>query len=531
MRIVVKNYRCYTEEMPLQLNLSRGITSIVGLNNSGKSTIFRFFYEFRSLWARLAGDGLQEVINTNSANISYSLHEPTKVFTDINEKDIQIEISIIDSELFQFFGNDFVSKIHLTLARERINNFNVKLYSSESNSPIDSTKMLYSPIQKALCDKNQNPLHSAEYIINAFGILNRMIYFGANRFASADVGGKHFDLYVGKTFVSRWRDYKLGVDTERKKKISALQKDIRHIFQYEQLEINPSNNDMDMDIIINDAPAKLSEMGDGISQFILTLGTAAISSPSFILIDEPERGLHATMQVDFVTSLTSYAEYGMFLSTHSMGLARAVSDRDILSVHNTPRGATLQHLNSINYLPELLASLNYSAYRDLNFDKVLLVEGTTEVKVFQQFLRLYGLDHKVVIIPLGGDSLVRPGVEHEFEEIKRLAKDNLVAIVDSEQESKTGSPAKKRKEFHSMCGRLNIPCHLTKRRATENYFTQSAISKAFPGYAYSALGEFEKLSNQNSWKKSENWRIAKQMTKSDIDSTDIGIFIRTVFKH
>ena len=44
--LTLKNYRCFSDESPARFSLRRGFTAFVGVNNSGKSSLLRFFYEF-----------------------------------------------------------------------------------------------------------------------------------------------------------------------------------------------------------------------------------------------------------------------------------------------------------------------------------------------------------------------------------------------------------------------------------------------------------------------------------------------------
>jgi predicted ATPase len=530
MKITAKNYRCYSEKNPLRITFSEGITSFVGVNNAGKSTIFRLIYELRNLWELLSRKDISLFKNPNNTiNISFGLAEPLTIFCEQNNNDISVEICLRDSTLVDISEQHWVHTAVFSASRENVNNWNVRLYY-DYNELLDIRKLKNEGSGYFYEGGDGKNFISLDAFFKAMDILNRCIYFGANRYASGKSGSRHFDLPLGKDFVNQWRTWKLGNETKSKKITTRIQKDIRNIFQFRSLEINPANNGEDMELVIDDAPAKLSEMGDGISQFIITFGIAGIRQPSFILIDEPEHGLHATMQLDFVTSLASYAKHGMMFSTHSIGLARSVSDGKIISVHKTKDGAHARDMETISHLPELLGELNYSAYRDLGFDMVLLVEGTTEVKVFQQILRKFGLDHEVVILPLGGNSLARGNVEHEISEIKRLANGKLAAIVDSERQSISGAPDSQRQEFHLICERLFIPCLLTERRATENYLTQSSIDLAFGRGRYKALDTFEKHDSGTHWKKSENWRIAREMTKDEIECTDIGAFIQKNMK-
>ena len=52
-----------------------------------------------------------------------------------------------------------------------------------------------------------------------------------------------------------------------------------------------------------------------------------------------------------------------------------------------------------------------------------------------------------------------------------------------------------------------------------------AIQKV-KGEKYRALDAYEPLKNAvPAWGKAENWKIARHMTKSDLDGTDLGAFL------
>ena len=61
-----------------------------------------------------------------------------------------------------------------------------------------------------------------------------------------------------------------------------------------------------------------------------------------------------------------------------------------------------------------------SGSKELGFDKVLLVEGATEVQTIQQFLRMLKKDHQIVLLPLGGGQLISGRSAPAIEEIKRI---------------------------------------------------------------------------------------------------------------
>ena len=269
----------------------------------------------------------------------------------------------------------------------------------------------------------------------------------------------------------------------------------------------------------------MPELGSGIGQFIVVLANAAINQPSYILIDEPEVSLHPSLQFDFLESLASYATEGVLFATHSLGLAKGYSDR-VYSVRKKTDGSSeVMDYDSMPRLSEFLGELSYSGYKELGFDKILLVEGPTEVKVLQQWLRLYRLAHKVVLIHLGGGSSIHGKSETELQEITRISK-NVYALIDSEVTGENKPLKKDRRAFVGNCKAAGIHCVFTRRRATENYFPLRAIRKAL-GEGFQELQPYQSLKDVTPrWNKRQNWRIAREMTLADLEGTDLADFFR-----
>jgi hypothetical protein len=146
----------------------------------------------------------------------------------------------------------------------------------------------------------------------------------------------------------------------------------------------------------------------------------------------------------------------------------------------------------------------------------LLVEGPTDVRTIQQFLRMLDLDHKIVLLQLGGASLINAVSEIELAEIKRISS-NVSALIDSERAADGDPLPADRQQFQEHCKAAGITCKVLDRRAIENYFSDEAV-KALMGPKYRALGPFERFQSLSPrWGKSDNWRIARQMSISDLD--------------
>jgi AAA domain, putative AbiEii toxin, Type IV TA system len=258
----------------------------------------------------------------------------------------------------------------------------------------------------------------------------------------------------------------------------------------------------------------------------MALGNAATSMPPLILIDEPETNLHPTLQIDFLLKLAQYATVGCLFSTHSVGLARSVAER-IFTIQRSANGPIVRPFEATPSYSESLGELSFSSFRDMGCDRILLVEGVTDVKVVQQFLRLVEKEHSTVILPLGGDQLVTGAREMELQELRRLSQ-NIVALVDSERPSAGAPPAERRVKFEEVCKKVGFDVCLTERRAIENYFPDYAIKAAF-GPSFAQLTPYELLGEHaNGWSKSDSWKIAHHMKKSDLLSTDVGKFLERI---
>ena len=97
-----------------------------------------------------------------------------------------------------------------------------------------------------------------------------------------------------------------------------------------------------------------------------------------------------------------------------------------------------------------------------------------------------------------------------------------------EKDAADAPQSSQRRAFVKLCEKLGIDCHVLKRRATENYFSDTAV-KAIKGLRYETLDPYGKLSDrQSAWGKNENWRIAREMTREELDETDLGQFLKNL---
>ncbi len=529
IELTLKNYRCYPDSSPASLVIDDDWIAIVGINNSGKSSLLRFLFEFRPLFSALASpDTWQGLANgsTIGPNFGNSVRDPIEVFHNLNDRPLSITFSVRGS-----FDNSQIGSaiVPMSATFEYRRNQPTNAWLTEiilgQNNRLPLGQFQYR--DPAVLYKSDVAIDLAPYVA-AMDRLRRTFYVGAFR-NLLNTGSKadYFDIQVGDAFITRWRNMQTGNTKRENEACEEVTAAIERLFGYQRLSIQAAQTNDTLQLMIDRRPFKLHELGAGIAQFILVLANAAAARPSYILIDEPELNLHPALQIDFLSELAGFSEHGVLFTTHNIGLARATADR-IYTVASVAQGVSrVSHFEATHNLPEFLGAMSFSSYQALGFSKVLMVEGPTEVRTVQQFLRKLGKDHQILPLQLGGSSLINGKREYELSELKRITPD-LHCVIDSERVSDSAPIPPDRLAFKSSCENLGIRCHILERRAIENYLLDAAIKKV-KGDKYRQLSVFEKLTDvYPCWGKNENWKIASAMTWHDIKDTDLGRFLNSL---
>jgi ABC-type cobalamin/Fe3+-siderophores transport system ATPase subunit len=529
LTIELRNYRAFDDSHPVTWRLHEGFVAFVGVNNSGKSSILRFLHEIRpslSVLGRLNESQTQSMMSGTPQPSSFrSVAFVPEVLCNRNSRDMTARFTLDEPAS----GDDAQDGPTAVVFRWRHPDafLTIELEHHEQSVIITSWAPAANAVNVRRADGAQLPLYLARYQ-DVFAELGDAMYLGPFRNA-VNVGGvsQYYDLEIGERFISQWDDYKTGNDRTQNRAAIAVERELQSIFGLDNLEINAAPNNETLQIIANDEPYQLQEHGAGLAQFIVVMAFVAVRRPSFVLIDEPELNLHPSLQLDFLTTLAGYCRRGVAFATHSIGLARAVG-QEVYSVRQLPNGGReVRPLEATRDYAEFLGELSLSGYSELGFTRVLLVEGSTEVPTVQRWLRLYGIEHRVVLLPLGGSSLINASSASALAEIARITTDVSV-IIDSERDSAEVDLDAGRQAFVENCGGLGFDVHIVKRRALENYMTDAAV-KAIKGPKYRGLGPYEALRDaEQPWAKNENWRIAGEMTREDLDATDVGAFLTTL---
>jgi predicted ATPase len=526
VEITIKNYRCFPDSSPIRLRLGNGFIAFIGVNNTGKSSLVRFFYEFRNLFLLLTNVGAWGQAATGSElnfNMFLSTFDTHEVFCNENNRNLQISLSLEDGEIAEFRGIPTLRDVTLNVIRPTPS---ARMTLSVGPIPRDLSRVRIQGTR--LTDISGATISELAPMVEVFKDLSRTLYIGPFRNAiNVGTNENYFDMSTGQAFVAKWQSIKTGNSKAQSQSIYEITETIRRIFHFDKLDINASSDGKTLQIYVDGSVYKLQELGSGLAQFLLVLLNAALAKPAYILIDEPEASLHPSLQLEFLTAMGALADRGVLFTTHSLGLARSSADYIYSVTRKSNRYSSVHPFDSTPQLSELMGELSFSGYRELGFKKIILVEGPKDVKTVQQFLRFLKKDGLAVPIPLGGGSLINPGAGHQLEELKRITVD-IVALIDSERLTAGEALSRDRQGFLDACKQAKIPCCVLERRAIENYLSDHAIKKV-KGEKYNALTPFQKLNELSpSWSKEENWRIAREMSISELEGTDLGKFLSSI---
>jgi len=516
---------------PVVLEIAPGFTALVGPNNAGKSSAKLLFYELRPLFAVLTQmnvgvtPGFYNALAGNTFQSGFAgVTDPEEIFNNTNNRPLVVEVEVVGAT--SKVGNG-ICKIVMSCARDPSLQWTISAFGTASPNVQISCTTGFQDAGDLAVKSGDGSLHVDTQ--DLFDVLRAIVgarYYGPFRNAINQGAADYFDLRTGSAFVDLWNSWKTSGIKAQTRAIGRVTEDIRALFEFKSLEINASIPLKTLMVTIDGHTYRLAELGSGIAQFIMVLGNAATTKPSLVLIDEPETNLHPSLQIDFMLALAQYSDYGCVFSTHSIGLAHSVGDR-IYSFQKSARGPIVRALEATPNYAEFLGELSFSSFKEMGFDRILLVEGVNDVKALQQLLRLVKKEHQTVILPLGGNALASGGREGELGELLRLSQ-NVFAIVDSERTQVDGPLKKERAAFEQSCNSLGIKACVTERRALENYFTDAAVKSAFGG-SFSNLKPYQSLKElPNGWSKSDNWRIARHMTIDDVANTDVGKFLQSI---
>ena len=212
----LKNYRCFSEAHPAKLALKPGFTALVGVNNSGKSALLKFFYEFRNLFAQMqpGAAGLLHMMRTGTSVDLLGVRDRLEIFNNVNNRDIEIDIAVKGNfgAPPTAAGARAPNRVVIRIERGTMT-FRASVF--EGNDELRGT----GPAQYQgdnLTTAGESGLIYLGVLAAATDSLRRSLYIGPFRNA-IHVGTQdtYYDIQIGQSFIKQWKDQQSGMTKAR----------------------------------------------------------------------------------------------------------------------------------------------------------------------------------------------------------------------------------------------------------------------------------------------------------------------------
>src|SRR6266852_8914177 len=100
INLSIENYRCFPTSNPVSLRLTKGFSAFVGVNNSGESSLLKFFYEMRPAFMPIGRDRnvVMQLFGGGQLEMQRlpETEDRDEMFFNGNHDDIRIEVNLTD---------------------------------------------------------------------------------------------------------------------------------------------------------------------------------------------------------------------------------------------------------------------------------------------------------------------------------------------------------------------------------------------------------------------------------------------------
>jgi hypothetical protein len=197
VELTIKNYRCFPDNRPLRFEIREGFTAFVGVNNSGKSSILRFFYEFRNLLSNMSDpSNLLSLVRgaSHSFGVAPNVKDLSEIFCDSNERDLTVEFAFPTQTTA---GHPQPSSVVLRIPRNT-NRFSITSFSMENLNFATNTAYTSFTPNSLIGISGQNLVLDFREFLDTVQAFVESLYIGAFRNAiNAGSTENYFDISVG----------------------------------------------------------------------------------------------------------------------------------------------------------------------------------------------------------------------------------------------------------------------------------------------------------------------------------------------
>lgn len=533
----LRNYRCFPPNAQATIQIGSGVTALVGENNVGKSAFLRAISDLGPVFNYFARQYRAGEFEIQQGAVGYGreVDDPTELLFDRDRGFIEIEFTRVGTAGNTGSGGNFRGAVIKVFPRpNRAMLIRLDVLANNRTQRGKNWSVTESNATASYTDPENGATHeSAEPERDFMQMLGSALYIPASR-NLATGKSEAFGMPFGEGFAEAWNSFQNGsipAERERAKEVEML---LASLLGAKSVRIQrAANSRAGVLFDVDGAPSlRADEVGSGIAQLAMALFAAAKSRPGMILIDEPEQGLHAKLQLLALSALATFSEVGLVFATHSIGLAVNAADRVYVVSrgrrNNTSRLASrVSAFSEMPSLTGLLGSLNHMSYGDLQSRHVLAVEGPSDVRVFETLLVKLGIADRVICMHIGGNSTIEhdDGVTGHLKALQSMCP-HVWCVFDSERPSPGAMPAK-RQWFLGECERNGIIAHASERRSIENYYTVAACEEVC-GEGAGSLTEYQRYEDARAagsvrWEKQDGGKITSRMELPDFK--DIADFL------
>ena len=225
--------------------------------------------------------------------------------------------------------------------------------------------------------------------------------------------------------------------------------------------------------------------GTGMRHFIDIFVKTVLSRASVVLIDEPEMGLHPSLQRELLTHLLKLNdEKGtqFFIATHSPVFLSETENVSLFVMQNIKGKRTALSVNrdSVNTFWSDLGIRPSDLFQN---DIVVLVEGQQDVIFFECVLELYEEEFRniaVGVVQYGGDAA--SGIIDGKINVGNIVSGSSPRLwVRDRDSSPKKKPAPNSTKFKNALEKNGEKCHILKKREIEFYFPEAVHIEAQQG--------------------------------------------------
>lgn len=292
VEITLKNYRCFSDQ-PATFRLREGaMTAFIGVNNAGKSTVLRFFHELSGLFNLLGnlGGGQMTARSDQPQGINFKdVANPLEVFHGGNDRPMTIDMMFRPDPSVTGQANAGAVQIVSTIPRG--GSAQVRIHDVQGGA-----ELVFDNGALKLADGTGTNLDLTE-VLRVCRELSNAFYVGPARHVVGVGGGTYYSMLTGSAFIAEWARISNNPDQRHMfKPLSEFKRTLATMFGFQNLDIRPSDSKHTFIITADDEQLRLEEMGGGFAQVFHVLGSALLLRPEpYILIDEPELGLHPSL--------------------------------------------------------------------------------------------------------------------------------------------------------------------------------------------------------------------------------------------